>query len=148
VNRPDLAVAISGDNTDRLSYVANVLVSMEEHTDIVENARARVVELLRETCSKPDAPASALASLAFIYEKEENNEAAIECYRQALALDYGQIRWRFALAELLREAGRIPEAIHEARICLRLRPQFKVAERLIAELSVLPPAMTEDDPVR
>jgi len=148
VDRPDLAVAISGDNTDRLSYVANVLVSMEEHTDIVENARARVVELLRETCSKPDAPASALASLAFIYEKEENNEAAIECYRQALALDYGQIRWRFALAELLREAGRIPEAIHEARICLRLRPQFKVAERLIAELSVLPPAMTEDDPVR
>jgi len=30
VNRPDLAVAIAGDNTDRLSYIANLLADNEE----------------------------------------------------------------------------------------------------------------------
>lgn len=78
-------------------------------------------------------------------EKEKNNEAAIKHYRRALALDYGQVQWRFALARLLAETDRIPEAIHEARICLRLRPQFTAAERLIAELSVLPGAVIEDN---
>jgi tetratricopeptide (TPR) repeat protein len=142
--RPDLAVAIAGDDSGRLSYVANALADMQEHKDIVQKAQARVVELLKERCSGPDAPASALASLANIYAKENNNGAAIEHYRRALALDYSQVQWRLALARLLAETDKIPEAIHEARICLRLRPQFKAAERLIEELSVLPGAAAED----
>ena len=39
--------------------------------------------------------------MANIYRKEEDNEAAIECYRRALALDYGQIQWRYTMARLL-----------------------------------------------
>ena len=39
---------------------------------------------------------------------------------------------------------RIPEAIHEARICLRLQPQMDAAKKLIEDLSVLPGAMSED----
>ncbi len=83
--------------------------------------------------------------MANICRKEKDNEAAIEHYRRALALDYGQVGWRFALARLLAEVDKIPEAIHEARICLRLRPQFKAAEKYIAELSVLPGAVTEEN---
>jgi tetratricopeptide (TPR) repeat protein len=124
--------------------VANALADMQEHRDIVQKAQARVVELLKERCSGPDAPASALASLAHIYAKENDNEAAIEHYRRALALDYGQVQWRLALANLLAQTNKISEAIHEARICLRLRPQFKAAERLIEKLSVLPGAAAED----
>jgi len=59
-------------------------------------------------------------------------------------VDYGQVSWRFTLARLLAETEQIGEAIHEARICLRLRPQFKAAEKLIADLSVLPGAMSNE----
>jgi hypothetical protein len=59
-------------------------------------------------------------------------------------LDYGQVHWRFALARLLAETDKIPEAIHEARICLRLQPQMNTAKKLIEDLSVLPGAMSED----
>jgi tetratricopeptide (TPR) repeat protein len=148
VNRPDLAVAIAGDDIARLSHVANALGGREEHRDIVEKARARVVELLKEQCSTADAPASAFAFLASIYTREKDNEAAMEYYRRALALDYGQVQWRFALAQLLAEANRIPDAINQARICLRLRPQFKAAERLIANLSVSPGTVKDGNPTQ
>ena len=143
-NRPDLAVAIAGDDTGWLSYVANAIAETEEHADILENAQAQIVELLRERCSGPDVTASALASLANICRKGQDNEAAIEHYRRALYLEYGQVQWRYALARLLAETDRIPEAIHEARICLRLSPQFKAAERLIEELSVLPGSIDDE----
>ncbi|MCP4263603.1 MAG: hypothetical protein GY774_39765 [Planctomycetes bacterium] len=145
VSRPDLAVAIAGGNSSHLSYIANTLVGTEEHGDIVEEAQVRVVELLKKKCSEPDAPAWAFASMANIYRKEYDNEAAIEYYRRALALDYGQIHWRYAMARLLAETNRLLEAIHEARICLRLRPEFKAAEKLIADLSVMPGAVTKED---
>jgi tetratricopeptide (TPR) repeat protein len=125
--------------------VANALADMQEHKDIVQKAQARVVELLKERCSRPDAPASALASLASLYAKENDPAAAIALYRRALVLDYSQVQWRLASARLLAETNQVSEAIHEARICLRLRPQFKAAESLIEKLSVLPGA-TEEEP--
>jgi tetratricopeptide (TPR) repeat protein len=142
--RPDLAVAIAGDNTGRLSYVANALADMEGHQELADKARAKVLELLKSKCSEPDAPAWAFASLGNIYRRENDNETAIEYYRRALTLDYGQVNWRFTLARLLADTDRIPEAIHEARICLRLRPQLKAAEKLIADLSVLPGAISNE----
>jgi O-antigen ligase/tetratricopeptide (TPR) repeat protein len=145
VDRPDLAVAIAGDDSSKLSYVANAIAEMKEHKDIVEKAQIRVVEILKQKCSSPDAPASALASLANICRKENDTEAAIEHYRRALALEYGQVQWRYTLARLLAENDRVPEAIHEARICLRLRPQFEAAKSLIEELSVLPGAEAEEN---
>lgn len=143
-SRPDLAVTLAQDNVSYLSYVAGELADMEEHQDIVEKAQARVIELLKEKCSGPDASASAFASLAKMYRRKGNNDAAIEHYCYALKMDYGQVQWRFALANLLVEANRINEAIHEARICLRLNPQFKAAENFIARLSVLPGAMMSE----
>jgi len=53
------------------------------------------------------------------------------------------VGWRFNLAQALAKSGRVADAMHEARICLRLRPQMMVAERLIADLSVHPDAMSE-----
>ena len=46
--------------------------------------------------------------------------AAINFYRRAIALDYGQVRWRMELAGLLVQDHRVLEAMKEARICLRL----------------------------
>ena len=147
VNRPDLAVAVAGDSAANLSYVANAIADTQEHVQIVEQARAQIVELLRKKCSGPDVTASALASLANVFRKENDNEAAIEHYRRALYLEYGQVQWRYALARLYAETDRIPEAIHEARICLRLSPQFKAAETLIEELSVLPGSVDVDSSI-
>jgi len=147
VNRPDLAVTVAGDSAGNLSYVANAIADTQEHAHIVEQARAQIVELLRKKCSGPDVTASALASLANIFRKGQDNEAAIEHYRRALYLEYGQIQWRYALARLLAETDRVPEAIHEARICLRLSPQFKAAERLIEDLSVLPDSIEDQNPI-
>jgi tetratricopeptide (TPR) repeat protein len=146
LDRPDFAVTLAGESTYRLSHVADVFVEMEEHKELADEARAQVVTLLKEKCSQPDAPAAAFASMAGIYGREGDNEAAIEHYRRALALDYSKVQWRFNLARLLAETDRIPEAIHEARIGLRLRPRFKAAERLIADLSVLPGAVVQESP--
>ncbi len=147
VNRPDLAVAVAGNSAGNLSYVANVLAETQEHAHIVEQAQAQIVELLKMKCSGPDVTASALASLANIFRKGQDSEAAIEHYRRALYLEYGQVQWRYSLARLLAETNRVPEAIHEARICLRLSPQFKAAETLIEELSVLPVSVDGDSPI-
>jgi tetratricopeptide (TPR) repeat protein len=133
--RPDIALAIAGEDTVRLSQVANILADIQEHKEVVEQTRKRVIDLLKAHCQKPDASAWALASLANVYNREDDNDRAIECYRRALALDYSQVDWRLALAYLLANKGYVHEAIHESRICLRLRPQFKAAEKLIADLS-------------
>ena len=108
-------------------------------SQMAKQARTRVVELLKLKCRRPDAPAWALASLANICARENDYDAAIENYRRALALDYSQVQWRFTLAMLLAKTDRIDEAIREARICLRIRPEFNAAEGLIADLSVRQP---------
>ncbi len=144
LNRPDLALTIAGDNISRLSHVANTLASLEEHGELAEQVRTQVTGLLKLKCQQPDVPAWSLASLGNIYRKENANADAIDCYRRALVLDYSQVYWRLNLAKLLAKTEQVPEAIHEARICLRLRPQYKAAEKLIADLSILPGAMREE----
>lgn len=146
LNRPDLAVTLAGESTYRLSHVANALADIDEHKELADKARSQAVALLKEKCSQPDAPAAAFASMASIYGRQGDNEAAIENYRHALALDYSQVQWRLNLARLLAKSNRVAEAIHEARIGLRLRPQFKEAEKLIADLSVAPSVIAQESP--
>ncbi len=135
LSRPDLAMVAAGDDIHRLEYVTTVFDEMQ-YNDWAEQAREKMKDLIIKRCSEPDAPAWLFVSMADIYSKQRNDEAAIEYYRRALVLDYSQVRWRLDLARLLAKTNRVPEAIHEARICLRLRPQFKPAEELIGELTV------------
>jgi tetratricopeptide (TPR) repeat protein len=107
-----------------------------QYNDLAEQTRDKIRCLLEAKISEPKAPAAAFVSLGYIYGKQQNKDVAIEYYRRGLALDYGQVQWRYELAKLLVETGRIPEAIHEARICLRVQPQFKPAEALLADLSI------------
>jgi O-antigen ligase len=137
LSRPYLAISAAGDDIGRLRYVATVLEDMQ-YNDLAEQARQKAKELLEIKCAQPNASAGDFASLANIYSSQQANEKAIEYYRRALELDYGQVHWRYEVARLLAETDRIPEALHEGRICVRLRPQFKAAERLVAELSVNP----------
>jgi tetratricopeptide (TPR) repeat protein/O-antigen ligase len=144
VNRPDLAVAIADNDVRRLSYVAGTLAGIDGHKELVNSAYAKATELLKEKCSQPDAPDWAFALLANIYEKQQCNQMAVEYYRHALALNYGHVHWRLALAKLLAKTQKISEAMNEARICLRIRPQFEEAEKLIGDLSVNPAAFGKE----
>lgn len=143
LSQPHLALSSAGDDIVRLSYVADVLEDMQ-YDDLAEQAREKIKDLLEAKCSRPGASASSFVSLGNIYREQQDNEAAIECYRRALALDHGQIYWRLELAKLLAKVERVPEAMQEARICLKLRPQFKAARELVADLSVHPAAFEEE----
>jgi tetratricopeptide (TPR) repeat protein len=143
LSRPDLAMLSAGDDIGRLNHVADVLEDMQ-YNDLAEQAREKIKDLLEAKCSQADAIAPAFASLANIYRKQGNNDAAIEYYRRALALDYGRVEWRLDLARLLAQTQRIPEAMHEARVCLQVRPQLEAAKKLIEDLAVHPAALGED----
>jgi len=143
LSRPDLAISAAGDDIGRLSHVANILQDMQ-YNDIAEQTWEKIKDLLKARCSEPGASASAFVSLANIYRREHDNEAAIDCYSYALALDYGQVGWRLDLARLLMETGKVPEAMRQAKICLQLRPESKAAENLIADLSVHPAAFDKE----
>ncbi len=150
VGRPDLAVALAEGDVERLLYVADALQEDRDHQELgakaralAAKARAATVQALKAQCQKGDATAPTLAHVASIWRQEKDIPAAIECYRRALALDDGQVGWRLELARLLAEAGRVPEAMHEARVCLRLQPQLATARKLLEDLSVLPDASVE-----
>ena len=140
VGRPDLAVELAKDNTGWLAYVSRVLQETDPSLPLAAEAKAGALAMLKQRSQQPDAPAWVLAALAAALRCEKDSEAAIDCYRQALALEYGQVAWRLALAELLAQAGRVREATHHARICLRLRPGMPAAKRLIEKLSLRPDA--------
>jgi tetratricopeptide (TPR) repeat protein len=113
--------------------------------DLAEQVRSRIKEMLEAKYSESDMSASTLAHLGSIYSSEGNHEAAAECYRRALAREYGQIQWRLELAKLLIRTDKISEAMTEAKICLQLRPQLKSAKALVEDLSVHPTLLSEQE---
>ena len=138
LKRPDLAIQLAQDNTRRLSLVANILEATKQHTELVEQTRARVAQLVAEQSKDPDAPAWMHVFMAKEDVSQGRLDAAIERYRLALRKDYGQVRWHYELARLLAQAGRVQEAVSEARICLRFEPNYRPAKKLLEELSVRP----------
>ena len=142
LSKPYLAISIAGEDIGRLSHVARVLDDML-YFDLAEQVRGKIKEMLEAKCLEPDISASTLAHLGRIYSREGNHEAAAECYRRALAREYGQIQWRLELARLLTKTNNISEAMAEAKICLQLRPQLKPAKALVEDLSVHPTLLAE-----
>lgn len=143
LSRPYLAISVAGDDIVWLSHVVNVLEDMQ-YNDLAEQAREKMKVLLEARCPELGAPGSVFARLGSIYSKQDNNKAAVECYRQALAREYNQVYWRLELAKLLVKMGKIQEAMYEAKICLQLRPQLKAAKTFVADLSVHPAVLAED----
>ena len=138
LTRPDLALHLAGDNPGRLSYVADLLTERDRHTELAEQARAKALELLAQQSDDPDAPAATQVSMARHDAEQGDIEAAIARYRLALRKDYDQVGWHYELAVLLAQTGRVAEAMHETRICLRLRADYKPAQQLLNELAVRP----------
>lgn len=136
--RPDLALELAGDDAGRLSYVADLLAASDRHSELLGQVRARTLALLTRQSEGSTARASTHVSLARADIERGDMDAAIERYRLALRTQYDHVGWHYELANLLARTGRLEEAMHEARICLRLRANHAPARRLLEELSVTP----------
>lgn len=134
LERPDLALEIAGESPDLAGQLALML---DDATGFGQEVDQRLLELLELKCREETSPAYWHAMLASLSRRQGNLERAIACYRAALIKNYGHVYWRFHLAQLLSECGFVAEAIHEARICLQLSPDFEAARRLIERLSVV-----------
>lgn len=135
ISRPHLAIRLAEGDAHRLRVVARLLGQMQ-YDDLAEQALLQAEKVLTEKFAADRISASELIWLANIYKDKSDIENAIACYSRAIQMDYGQVRWRYERAVLLAKSGRVAEALNEARMCLRLRPQFDAAARLVAELSV------------
>ena len=62
-------------------------------------------------------------------------ERAITMYQQAVNRQPDTIEWRMELAQALREAGRIDDAVREARRCARMSPETPGVETLLQDLA-------------
>lgn len=59
---------------------------------------------------------------------------AIDYYLRAVALRSRQVAWRYELAQLLQQQGRLEEAREQARWCARLEPKQARHKRLLEEI--------------
>lgn len=143
LNRPELAFKAAGDEIWRLNYVADAFMDMQ-YNDLADLTIKKIKDLLEVQCAGNQVSGSVFEALARIYVRQNKNYTAIACYRRALSIDYSQIHWRLDLAKLLAQSQQIPEAIHEIKVCLRLRPGLKEAEQLLEQLCVNPAGFSKD----
>jgi O-antigen ligase len=136
LDRPDLVRNLAGDDYWRLLALAKLLSTNPKYAPLADEIRSDATAILVKRCESSDATANELAALAGICQANRDYAAAADYYRRALALNYHQVDWRMSLARALAELGQREAAMHEARICLRLRPHMKSAENLIKNLSV------------
>jgi tetratricopeptide (TPR) repeat protein len=152
LDRGDLALKLAGDDAGRLASVGGLLADAgrtpqratlgddavpnpDNRGQLARQAQTQAFEQLKAKCEQPDAPASAHASLANLYRQQGELDMAIRHYRRAVRLDYDQVSWHYALAQVLVQADRVEEAVHEAQICLRLRPDHAPARQMLERLS-------------
>jgi len=128
---------LAGDNIGWLNNSVDLLTAYDVNdSGLADEALGRVRTLLEERSQTPEASAGVFASLARIYQKDNDSEKAIEYYKKALIKDYSQIHWHYALARLLLDERQLDEAIHEAKICLRLDSSYTAARHLVEQLAV------------
>lgn len=142
--RADLAVEIAGDDTKRLKYVAGMLSQHDEFRGEAERAQSKLIELAEQKASKNTADIEELILLGDYYRKNNNSQKAAEYFGAAVTADYGNADLRLKFARALAENGQANEAVRQLRICLKLKPKYRQAEKLLAELSVRPEVMKQN----
>jgi tetratricopeptide (TPR) repeat protein len=133
LQKPEFALSIvEGDRRGLMQLHRKV---EDSHPRIAKQAQAKTLGILKRRAQQPDVSPNELALLGRIYaERGKYDEAAAE-YRRALTHRYEHAHWRIRLARALAATGKREAAIHEARVCLRFRPEFGPAKRLIEKLS-------------
>jgi len=136
--KPELAMQIAAGNMQALVKIAEVLEQSGGSMELAASARKQAEKILTAEAGKENAASWLLAEMAALEARQKDYQSAVEFYRRALTRDYSRADWHLALAHVLANAGQSREAIHEARVCLRLRPTMEEAQKLIADLTGKP----------
>jgi tetratricopeptide (TPR) repeat protein len=134
--RPELAVQIVAGRRQELEYLAGRLQGIARYRDIADACQNEATSLLLAEANAPGASAEVLADLAARYAQQNKPADAIQWYQKALGLNYGEVDWRLNLAGIMAATGRVSDAMEEAKICIRLRPQCDEARKMIGDLSL------------
>src|SRR5439155_4086884 len=134
LNRPAEALKIASGNIWALGNLIQLLENLPSDRDVADEARKRQNALLRDAAQQKDCDAQTLSLAARTYAADGDLEQAINCFRRALALNYGQTGWHLELAKLLAQANRPAEAGREARICLIQSPHHAEATALLKQI--------------
>jgi O-antigen ligase/cytochrome c-type biogenesis protein CcmH/NrfG len=134
LDQPDLARSLAGEDYGRLDLLAKTSAQSPKLTQFSQEVGAAAITSLRRHVSASDATPAELVALARIEMQHARPDDALELYRRAVNLEYGQAEWRLEFARALADAGKFPEALREVEICLRLRPEDPTAKQLRSEL--------------
>lgn len=100
-----------------------------------EPIRARLLARAEEILPQSDlAEAERLHLAGAIGALRKNYPEAIDYYFRAIALRSRQVGWRYELAQLLQQQGRLEEAREQARWCARLEPKQARHRKLLEEI--------------
>lgn len=132
--RPDLAIKIAADDTKKLKIIAEILADNGFAGD-AEFAKSKLIEVAEQKALNKTADIEELNLLGEYFYKK-NNQKAAEYFAAAVAMDYGDAVLRLKYAEALAANGQTDEAVKQLKLCLRLRPKYRQAEKLLAELSL------------
>jgi O-antigen ligase/tetratricopeptide (TPR) repeat protein len=143
LKRPDLALSVAHGNAGMLQSLIDRLESLKTAPDLLAAARQQYREVVLAEAAKPGAPSYMIAMAADAERRAGNDAHAIELYREALTINYGDTGYRVALARLLLKTGQRDQAKREAQICLRIQPHLAEAEQIIVEASEDPPRKAE-----
>jgi tetratricopeptide (TPR) repeat protein len=135
LKRPELACDLADDDYSRLSQVARILATDDQSNALVQSVRNKAEASLRRRVISTNATAVEIATLGRVEFDAGNFDSAIKLYQRALGQDYPNIEWRLALARALAKVGNLDDALHEVRICLRLRPHQAEAMALLEHLT-------------
>ena len=69
-----------------------------------------------------------------LYAKQGRRGEMERAYREAIGLDPNNLRWYLPLIDLLREQGRIENALGTAEAALEAQPQNERIARMLGEL--------------
>jgi tetratricopeptide (TPR) repeat protein len=136
--RPDLGLAVADGNAPFLLRLVIALKGDDQHPDVVAQAKDRFLALMASEEQQEQAQGWMLFEAGNMHRIRGDLQIAIALYEQALAKDYRQVAWRLELAKCLAAAGRADAAKREARLCLRLRPEWPAAKRFMEQLSLRP----------
>jgi O-antigen ligase/tetratricopeptide (TPR) repeat protein len=144
LRRPALARELAGSDYRRLTELIRVLPNGPDSATLSQDLTAAAETSLRSRVDGADAKPEEIATLAQIEMQRGDLASAIDLFDRALSREYTQIDWRVKMAHALAASGRVDDAIHQTRICLRLRPNHAEAIQLLSDLS----GLAEDERIK
>ncbi len=135
LGRPDLAMDMARGDRGLLLHLANMLETVDGVEGLLDEARREARRLLEVSAGRENADAASLAALGIALAAEGQPGRAETMLRRAVALNYGQVHWRLELSHTLAELGKLDEAVREAQIAVRLKPDYKPARLLVDQLA-------------